>query len=51
VLAASFRGLREVTDAVLAGSDHMTVPPDLLLAMDDHALSDQAIVELAEAME
>ena len=50
VLAASFRSLREVADALLAGADHVTISSDLLHAMGDHGLSDQAIVEFAEAM-
>jgi len=48
VLAASFRGLGEVVDAVFAGAHHVSVPPALLLEMGDHPLSEQAIAEFAE---
>jgi transaldolase len=48
VLAASFRSLREVVDAALAGAHHVTVSLDLLLHMGDHTLSGQAIAEFAQ---
>ncbi|RLC60695.1 MAG: transaldolase [Chloroflexota bacterium] len=49
VLAASFRSVSEVVGAVLAGADHVTVPLNLLLALGDHPLSEQAIAEFAQA--
>ena len=49
VLAASFRSLSEVADAVLAGAHHVTVPLSLLLKMGNHPLSEQAIAEFAQA--
>lgn len=49
VLAASFRSLSEVVDAVLAGAHHVSVSLELLLAMGDHPLSEQAISEFAQA--
>ena len=49
VLAASFRNSREVLDAVLAGAHHVSVSLDLLLAMGDHTLSEQAIAKFAQA--
>jgi len=49
VLAASFRSLSEVVDAVLAGAHFVSVSLELLLAMGDHPLSDQAIAEFARA--
>jgi len=49
VLAASFRSLSEVVDAVLAGAHHVSVSLELLLAMGDHPLSEQAIAEFAQA--
>lgn len=47
VLAASFRSLGEVVDAILAGAQHVSVPLELLLAMGDHPLSEQTIAEFA----
>jgi transaldolase len=47
VLAASFHSPREVVDAVLAGAHHVSVPLELLLAMGNHALSEQAIADFA----
>ncbi len=49
ILAASFHGVSEVVQAVLAGADHVTLPLSLLLALGDHPLSEQAIVEFAQA--
>lgn len=49
VLAASFRSLSEVVDAALAGAHHVSVSLELLLAMGDHLLSEQAIAEFAQA--
>jgi len=49
VLVASFRSVSEVVQAVLAGADHVTLPLNLLLAMGDHPLSEQAIAEFAQA--
>lgn len=49
VLAASFRSLSEVVDTVLAGAHFVSVSLELLLAMGDHPLSDQAIAEFARA--
>ena len=45
VLAASFRSLSEIVDAVLAGAHHVSVNLELLLAMGDHPLSEQTIAE------
>jgi len=47
VLAASFRSLGEVADAVLAGAHHVSVSLELLLALGDHALSEQTIADFA----
>lgn len=49
VLAASFHSLQEVVDATLAGAHHVSVSLELLLAMGDHALSEQAIADFARA--
>ena len=57
ILTASFRSVSEVVGAVLAGADHVTAPLSLLLALSiaeglalgDHALSEQAIVEFVQA--
>lgn len=45
VLAASFRSMDEVVDAVLAGAHHVSVPLELLLALGDHPLSELTIAE------
>lgn len=49
VLAASFRSLGEMVDAIFAGAHHVSVPLGLLLEMGDHPLSEQAIAEFAQA--
>lgn len=49
ILAASFRSLDEVTGAVMAGAHHVSVSLDLLEAMGEHALSQQAVEEFARA--
>jgi transaldolase len=51
VLAASFRSLHEVEQAVIAGTDHVSLTWDLLSTMGDHTLSDQAIADFAASME
>ena len=43
VLAASLKTADEATQALLAGAHHVTVPRDVLEAMGEHALSQQAI--------
>lgn len=43
ILAASFRNLTEVVEAVRAGADHVTISLDLLEALGDHPLSERAI--------
>ncbi len=48
ILAASFHSLPEVVAAVRAGTDHVTVPFNLLKALGDHSLSQQAIEEFAK---
>lgn len=48
ILAASFRNLTEVVDAIRAGADHVTVSLDLLGGMGDHPLSEQAIEEFSQ---
>lgn len=45
VVAASIKSPAEATAAVLAGADHLTLPLDVLLAMGDHELSDQALAQ------
>jgi transaldolase len=47
ILGASFRNLAEVVDATRAGAHHVTVSLDLLEALGDHPLSEQAIQEFA----
>lgn len=45
ILAASIKMPEEVSDAYLAGADHVTLPLEVVLRMGDHDLSDQAIEE------
>jgi transaldolase len=45
ILAASLKSVDEVTAALLAGAQHVTIPLDLILAMGEHDLSWQAIEE------
>lgn len=47
ILAASFRSLSEVVQALQAGADHVTIPFDLMEALGDHPLSERAIEDFA----
>jgi transaldolase len=47
ILAASFRDLTEVVGTMWAGAHHVTLSLDLLEALGDHPLSEQAIEEFA----
>lgn len=48
ILAASFRNLTEVAQAVQAGADHVSMSLDLLEALGDHPLSERAIAGFAQ---
>jgi transaldolase len=48
VLAAGFRDLAEVVEATRAGAHHATISLELLEALGDHPLSEQAIEEFAQ---
>ena len=48
ILAASFRDLTEVVGAMGAGAHHVTLSLELLEALGDHPLSEQAIEEFAQ---
>lgn len=50
ILAASLKSPQEVTDAVLAGAEDITVPLDILLALGEHELSYQAIEDFDRAL-
>ena len=43
VLAASFRNFAQVSEALLAGADILTVPTELLMKVADHPLSDEGM--------
>jgi transaldolase len=45
VLAASLKSPQEVTDTLLAGAHHITVPLSLLKAMMTHELSEQTVTD------
>jgi transaldolase len=47
ILAASFRDLTEVVGTMWAGAHHVTLSLDLLEALGNHPLSEQAIEEFA----
>ena len=49
IIAASLKSPDEVTAVILAGANDVTLPLDLLLAMGDHPLSQQAIDDFAKA--
>ncbi len=49
-LAASLKSEDEVIAAVLAGAEDITIPLDLILALGDHELSQQAIDDFNSAM-
>jgi len=43
ILAASMRGVRHVHNAILAGTDAITVPLDVIKKMTDHPLTDSGM--------
>jgi transaldolase len=47
VLAASVKTAQEAVATTLAGADHITLPLQVIQAMGDHELSEQAITEFA----
>jgi transaldolase len=47
VLAASLKSVDEVAAALMAGARHLTMPLDLILALGEHELTQQAIAEFA----
>lgn len=50
VLAASLKSVDEVVATMLAGVRHVTIPLDLILAMGEHELSQQAIAQFNESL-
>lgn len=50
ILAASLKSPIEAAEALCAGAQHLSLPPDVLLAMGDHPLSQAAIDEFARAL-
>ena len=48
-MAASLKSNDEIVAAILAGAVDITLPLDLILALGDHELSDQAIAEFTAA--
>lgn len=49
VLAASIKSPEEAAAALVAGADDLTLPPEVLQAMGNHRLSDEAIAEFDAA--
>jgi transaldolase len=43
VLAASFRNFAQISEALLAGADILTVPSELLMRVADHPLTDEGM--------
>lgn len=50
ILAASFRSLNEVAQAVRAGADHATMSLGLLEGLGNHPLSERAIQDFARSL-
>jgi transaldolase len=50
VLAASLKTVDETIATLLAGAQHITLPLDLILAMGEHELSQQAIQQFNESL-
>lgn len=48
ILAASIRTPEEAVAAVLAGAHHLTLPLDVILALGNHRLSDEAIADFGK---
>ncbi|HMZ53165.1 MAG TPA: transaldolase family protein, partial [Candidatus Sumerlaeota bacterium] len=48
ILAASFRNFAQVSEALQAGADILTVPSDILMKVADHPLSDAGMVSFVE---
>jgi transaldolase len=48
ILAASFRNFSQVSEALVAGADILTVPGELLLQVADHPLSDAGMISFVE---
>jgi transaldolase len=49
ILAASIKSPDEAAKAIAAGADHLTLPLEVLLAMGNHKLSDEATEEFNRA--
>jgi len=50
VLAASIKTPGEAVEALIAGAHHLSLPLDLIMAMGEHSLSQQAIVDFNRAV-
>jgi len=50
VLAASVKTAQEAVATTLAGAHHLTLPLQVIQAMGDHELSEQAIAEFARVI-
>jgi transaldolase len=48
ILAASFRNFAQVSEALVAGADILTVPSELLMQVADHPLSDAGMTAFVE---
>lgn len=48
ILAASFRNFSQLSEALMAGADILTVPGDILLKVADHPLSDAGMTSFVE---
>jgi transaldolase len=51
ILAASLKTVDDVVDALLAGAHHVTMPLDLILALGEHELSQQAIADFNASLQ
>ena len=50
VLAASIKTPGEAVEALISGAHHLTLSLDLIMAMGEHPLSQQAIADFDRAM-
>lgn len=50
ILAASIKSPEEAVEALRAGAHHLTLPLDVIRAMGEHTLSQQAIAEFSQAL-
>ena len=48
ILAASIKTTQEAVEAILAGAHHLSLPYELIIALGNHPLSEEAIKEFSQ---